>query len=171
MKYFVDIKQADQPAKAFWHTKEFARKEDAIAYLKLHIDADARYDQVGEWDYRITCVEDNKFFDMESEEVLTEDQLSGIFDILKAGDPVEYDYDFSAYIRNCTNGNGFMITLEKAMRRAAKELKYWHAERFEYVEEWREACAAWNKLYPHDTEMGNRILQDNGLWKNGRFWY
>lgn len=112
-----------------------------------------------------------QYIDTETGEMLTEDRLRLNFDILKAGDPDLYDYDFPAYIRNCTSKNGFLKSLEDAMHEAARVLKCWHAERFEYVEEYKDACKAWNKLYPHDTDMGNRILKEHDLWRNGRFWY
>ena len=113
----------------------------------------------------------NYYVDLNSREAIAEDRLRKEFAIMQTEDPDIYNYSFEEYIRNCTGKNGFLQTLEDAMHEAARILKYWHAERFEYVEEYKDACKAWNKLYPHDTDMGNRILKEHDLWRNGRFWY
>ena len=49
-----------------------------------------------------------RFKDTESGEIITESALMAEFDGLKAEDPETYDYDFPAYVRNCTAGNGFL---------------------------------------------------------------
>lgn len=49
-----------------------------------------------------------RFRDTESGEIITESALMAEFDGLKAEDPETYNYDFPAYIRNCTAGNGFL---------------------------------------------------------------
>ena len=50
-----------------------------------------------------------KFKDTESGEIITESVLKAEFEALKAEDPDTFDYDFPAYIRNCTAGNGFLM--------------------------------------------------------------
>lgn len=49
------------------------------------------------------------FHDTESGEIITESALMAEFETLKAEDPETYDYDFPAYVRNCTAGNGFLM--------------------------------------------------------------
>ena len=56
MKYCVEIKQADQPPKAWWHTKEFDTREEAAEYMAKCKEAEKQYNQVGEWNYRITRI-------------------------------------------------------------------------------------------------------------------
>lgn len=56
MKYCVEIKQADQPAKAYWHTKEFNTKDEAIAYMELQQKAAAQYGQSRDWNYRVARI-------------------------------------------------------------------------------------------------------------------
>ena len=56
MKYCVEIKQAGQPAKAYWHTKEFDKREDAIAFMELHKKVDKQFGQEKDWNYRITRI-------------------------------------------------------------------------------------------------------------------
>lgn len=49
-----------------------------------------------------------KYLDTESGEVLTEAALLAEFEPLKAQSPDEYPYSFAAYVRNCTDKNGFL---------------------------------------------------------------
>lgn len=49
-----------------------------------------------------------KFRDTESGDIVTIDELRAEFESLKASDPETFDYDFSGYIRNCTDKNGFL---------------------------------------------------------------
>ena len=49
------------------------------------------------------------FRDTDSGEIITESALKAEFDGLKDEDHETYDYDFPAYIRNCTAGNGFLM--------------------------------------------------------------
>lgn len=112
-----------------------------------------------------------QYVDLNSREVIAEDRLRKDFAIMQAEDPDIYNYSFDEYIRNCTGKNGFLQTLESAMEEVARELQYWHADRFEYPYEWKEIGKKWNKLYAHDSEMGNRILKNLNLWRNGAFWY
>ena len=52
-----------------------------------------------------------KFHDIESGEIITEEQLLKEFNILKSEQPAEYNYTFPEFIMNClTSNNG---TLEK----------------------------------------------------------
>ena len=45
MKYCVEIKQAGQPAKAYWHTKEFDTRAEAVAFMEKHRAADKAFGQ------------------------------------------------------------------------------------------------------------------------------
>lgn len=58
MKYCVEIKQAGQPDKAYWHTKEFDTRPDAVAFMEKHRAADKSLGQEGCWRYRITKLEE-----------------------------------------------------------------------------------------------------------------
>ena len=51
-----------------------------------------------------------KWLDVETEEVITFEQLESEFNKLKAEQPEEYNYSFADYIRNCESKNG---TLEQ----------------------------------------------------------
>ena len=53
-----------------------------------------------------------KFRDTESGDIVTIDELRAEFENLKASDPETFDYDFPAYIRNCTDKNGFLEELK-----------------------------------------------------------
>lgn len=48
------------------------------------------------------------FKDIERNILITEDDLKREFDDLKSEDPTEYNYNFSDYIKNCTDKNGFL---------------------------------------------------------------
>lgn len=56
MKYCVEIKQASQPAKAYWHTKEFATRAEAVAFMERHKEADKEFGQERDWNYRIARI-------------------------------------------------------------------------------------------------------------------
>lgn len=58
MKYCVEIKQAGQPAKAYWHTKEFDTRAEAVAFMEKHRAADKAFGQERDWNYRITKLEE-----------------------------------------------------------------------------------------------------------------
>lgn len=60
----------------------------------------------------------NKYFDCESNEIITEKQLEKEFQQLKKESPTEYDYSFADYINNCTAKNG-TLTLIKTERKEA----------------------------------------------------
>ena len=57
MKYCVEIKQADQSPRAWWHTKEFDTMGEAVEYMGKQKEAAKLYNQVGEWNYRITRIQ------------------------------------------------------------------------------------------------------------------
>ena len=47
------------------------------------------------------------FYDIESNEIVTIDQLKNEYDMLRQEQPDEYNYSFEEYIRNCkTENNG-----------------------------------------------------------------
>ncbi len=46
------------------------------------------------------------FYDIETQEVITEKELQKEFEELKASDPETYSYSFQQYIKNCTDKNG-----------------------------------------------------------------
>lgn len=50
-----------------------------------------------------------KYFDIETREIVTEEQLRETFEALKAEQPEEYDFDFKAYCNNCTSKNGTLV--------------------------------------------------------------
>lgn len=52
-----------------------------------------------------------KYLDTESGAVLTEAELLVQFENLRNDNPDEYPYNFAAYIRNCTDKNGFLVSL------------------------------------------------------------
>ena len=58
MKYCVEIKQADQPYKAYWHTKEFDTRAEAVAFMEKHKEADRQFGQEKCWNYRISRIEE-----------------------------------------------------------------------------------------------------------------
>lgn len=50
-----------------------------------------------------------KYFDIETREIVTEEQLRETFEALKAEQPEEYDFDFKVYRNNCTSKNGTLV--------------------------------------------------------------
>lgn len=50
-----------------------------------------------------------KYFDIETQEIVTEEELKEQFETLKAEQPEEYDFDFKVYRNNCTSKNGTLI--------------------------------------------------------------
>lgn len=56
MKYCVEIKQADQSPKAWWHVQEFDTRAEAVAFMEKHKASDREFKQVGQWNYRIATV-------------------------------------------------------------------------------------------------------------------
>lgn len=47
------------------------------------------------------------FYDIESNEIVTIEQLKNEYDMLRQDQPDEYNYSFEEYIRNCkTENNG-----------------------------------------------------------------
>ena len=56
MKYCVEIKQADQGPKAWWHVQEFDTRAEAEAFMAKHKESDKKYNQFGQWNYRIARV-------------------------------------------------------------------------------------------------------------------
>lgn len=99
------------------------------------------------------------YFDTECMRIITEDELKTAFNKLKADHPEEYNYNFSAYIRNCTDKNGTLETLETAMTASAMVLASWYSAKSEFPDEWADAMEAWNSLYKYDPGMGDRILK------------
>lgn len=55
----------------------------------------------------------NKYFDCESNEIITEKQLEKEFQQLKKDNPLEYDYSFTDYIKNCTSKNGTLTPIKQ----------------------------------------------------------
>ena len=53
MKYCVEIKQAHEHPKHYWHTKEFDTEAEAKAFMDKHIESDRQFGQEGMWNYRI----------------------------------------------------------------------------------------------------------------------
>lgn len=52
-----------------------------------------------------------KFYDTESEKIISEDELRKEFESLQAEQPEEYDYTFAEHILNCTDDDGTLIQL------------------------------------------------------------
>lgn len=48
------------------------------------------------------------YIDTETGAIISETDLQEEFTALQAEQPEEYNYSFSAYIRNCTGKNGFL---------------------------------------------------------------
>lgn len=54
------------------------------------------------------------FKDIESNEIVTIEQLKSEYDQLKKSDPETFDYSFAEYIENClTRNNGTLEKVEK----------------------------------------------------------
>ena len=62
----------------------------------------------------------NKYFDCEANEIITEKQLEKEFQQLKKENPLEYDYDFTDYIKNCTAKNGTLTPIQPKEKRHEK---------------------------------------------------
>ena len=62
------------------------------------------------------CVEDQR--------ILNEDELRIDFDQFKAEQPMEFDYSFAEYLRNCLAKNGSLYRLEDHRRHVDDRLKY-----------------------------------------------
>lgn len=48
------------------------------------------------------------YIDTETGAVISETELQAEFAAIQAEQPGEYNYSFSAYVRNCTDKNGFL---------------------------------------------------------------
>lgn len=58
MKYCVEIKQAGLPDNAYWHTKEFDTRVEAVAFMGKHREADRQFGQEKDCRYRIARIEE-----------------------------------------------------------------------------------------------------------------
>ncbi len=73
--------------------------------------------------------------DIETSNILTEEQLKKEFEVLKAEDSETYNYTFNEYINNCTSKNG---TLEEVKNNYIFTFEWVHGNRCinDYIIEW-----------------------------------
>ena len=77
------------------------------------------------------------FYDIESNQIITQEQLHSEYMENRKNFPEEFDYSFSDYIHNClTDSNGTLEPIDRKIRKLEKELNELEKSAYIYGEEY-----------------------------------